>query len=68
VFEERVRVVESMKSDDNLILEDTEETLRKKESLYKEMGSLEEKPLSLESRLSTSAEMRGLLNNECKNI
>ena len=66
--EEPVRVEESTKSDENMIEEDTEETLRKKESLNKDMGRLEEKPLSLESRLSTSAEIRGLLNNECKNI
>jgi hypothetical protein len=64
--EERVRIEESIKSEDIVMEEDAEETLRAKVGSSKEMR-MEEKPLCLESRLPTSAEMRGL-NNECKNI
>ena len=69
-------IEESLKSEDNMdVDEDTENTLREKESgnmvdgcNKKEASTMEEKPLCLESRLPTSAEMRGQLNNECKNI
>ena len=63
---------ERVKSEDIVTEEeDAEETLRAKDSMVgcsKEKMRRDERPLlCLESRLSTSAEMRGL-NNECKNI
>ena len=61
--EELVRIEESIKSEDIVMEEDVKDG-QNMVGCNKEMRR-EEKPLCLESRLPTSAEMRGL-NNECK--